>query len=279
MSKGCVFISYRRDDSAGYARAIYNQLAQFFSAERIFMDVDSIEPGLEFDKAINLAVGRCDILLAIIGKHWMDKQEENKLRINDPNDFVRLEISTALSRNIRVIPVLLDGTTMPEEEELPESLRLLARRQAFEINSSRFNSDLDRLIKLICKTLGETRKQYKSVSGRYFWMLSGLSFGVLVGILISAHNFHSWRFLDFVATILFAALNGVIIGYRAYAAFRGHADNDYSNDNSKSNDIGGVINNDDNLYIANALSDNDINFDFDGISSCDGDSHEVGDIS
>ena len=156
MSNGHIFISYRRDDTAGFTRAIYDQLAERFTNERIFMDVDAIEPGLPFDEVITQAVSRCEILLAMIGKHWMDQQPGAVPRINDEKDFVRLEIAAALSRNIRVIPVLLDGVGMPSEELLPEPLRALARRNAIEIGGgARFNSDVDRLIEAVSKALGE----------------------------------------------------------------------------------------------------------------------------
>jgi TIR domain len=179
MSNGHIFISYRREDSAGYTRAIYNGLAQHFSKEGIFMDVDAIEPGVPFDEAIRQAVGQCDVLLAVIGRHWMDRQEGVGPRINDPKDFVRLEISTALSRDVRVIPVLLDGASMPSEEALPEPLRLLARRHAVEISNSRFNSDMERLVTSIRKVFKEsnrpTRKQrlrgYRSI---LYWLAGGL---------------------------------------------------------------------------------------------------------
>src|SRR5512139_2316322 len=126
MSNGQIFISYRRDDSSGYARALYDRLVQHFSKERVFMDVDAIEPGLPFDEAIKRALDQCEVLLVVIGKRWMDKQEGVGLRINDPKDFVRLEIAAGLSRNIRVVPVLLEGASMPTEDELPEPLRDLA---------------------------------------------------------------------------------------------------------------------------------------------------------
>jgi hypothetical protein len=113
MSNGYIFISYRRDDAAGYARAIYDQFVQHFSAQRVFIDVDAIEPGLPFDEAIERAVAKCDILLAIIGRRWFDRQTDTTSRLNDPKDFVRLEIAAALSRNVRVIPVLLDGAACP----------------------------------------------------------------------------------------------------------------------------------------------------------------------
>jgi TIR domain len=154
---GHIFISYRRDDSAGYTRAIYDRLVDRFSRDRVFMDVDAIEPGLVFDEVINRAVGRCEILLAIIGEDWMKPQADGASRIHAPKDFVRLEISAALSRNIRVIPVLLDGATMPAEDKLPEALRSLALRNAIEVSSTRFDSDVDRLVESVAKALGESR--------------------------------------------------------------------------------------------------------------------------
>jgi hypothetical protein len=280
MSKGGIFISYRRDDSAGYARAIYNQLVKYFSEDRIFMDAETIEPGLEFDKAIQLALDHCDIFLAIIGKHWLGKLEENNMRINDPNDFVRAEISIALSRDIRVIPILLDGTPMPDEKLLPEPLIPLVRRHAFEINSSRFNFDLDRLIKIICKALGENSNLNKPMDKRYYWLAGGLFSGVLVGIFVGAPYFQKVAIIDSVITILnFAGLGliAAMLGYRKFAfisAMAGYIVNVFhggSSDNNLPDNIhteehtpDKSPNDDDNLYIANVLSDNDIEFDFDG---------------
>lgn len=157
MSNGHIFISYRRDDSAGYTRAIYDRLVDSFSKERVFMDVDAIEPGLVFDEVINRAVGHCEILLAIIGKDWMKPQADGASRIHAPKDFVRLEIGAALSRNIRVIPVLLDGATMPAEDKLPEALRSLALRNAIEISNTRFDSDVDRLVESVARALGASQ--------------------------------------------------------------------------------------------------------------------------
>lgn len=153
MGDGHIFISYRRDDSAGYTRAIHAQLAQRFSADNIFMDVDSIEPGLPFDKVIGDAVGQCDVLLAMIGKRWLEPRDGAGPRMNDPRDFVRIEIAAALSRNIRVIPVLLDGATMPTEDVLPEPLRPLAWRNAIEVSNSRFSSDVERLAQAVDKAI------------------------------------------------------------------------------------------------------------------------------
>lgn len=150
---GKVFISYRREDAAGYARAIYEELTERFTADRIFMDVDAIEPGLPFDEVIRNAVGQCEALLVLIGARWLAPQPDGKTRLEDERDFVRLEIAAALARNIRVIPVLLDGTPMPKEAELPEALRGLVWRNAIEVSNTRFPSDVDRLAQVLAKVL------------------------------------------------------------------------------------------------------------------------------
>jgi TIR domain len=155
MSNGLIFISYRREDAAGYARAIYDRVARHFSEERVFMDVDAIQPGLPFDEAIEKAVGQCEILLALIGRNWLTQGTGAGPRINDPKDYVRMEIATALSRNVRVIPVLLDGAKMPNEEELPEPLRALSRRHAIEMSHSSFKSDVEGLISAVRNALRE----------------------------------------------------------------------------------------------------------------------------
>ncbi len=156
MRRGQIFISYRRDDAAGYARALYGRLVQHFPTERVFMDVDAIEPGLPFDEAIQRALDQCEVLLVVIGKRWLEAAAGKTPRINDPEDFVRLEIAAALARNIRVIPLLLDGARMPSEADLPEPLRALARRNALEVSNSRFQADTDRLLATIRKALGES---------------------------------------------------------------------------------------------------------------------------
>jgi len=178
MTSGRIFISYRRDDSAGFTRAIYERLVQRFSRDRIFMDVDTIEPGLPFDQVINQAVGSCDILLAMIGKHWMERPPGGTPRLENPKDFVRIEIAAALSRNIRVIPVLLDAAVMPAEDALPEPLRPLALRNAIEISNTRFESDVNRLADAISQALSEPdgMRHPKTAFTRrplVYWLLGG----------------------------------------------------------------------------------------------------------
>ena len=155
---GKVFISYRRQDAAGYARAIYEELTERFTPDRIFMDVDAIEPGLPFDEVIRNAVGQCEALLVLIGSRWLAPQPDGRTRLEDERDFVRLEIAAALARNIRVIPVLLDGTPMPREAELPEALRGLVWRNAIELSNTRFTADVNRLAEVLAKVLGDGDK-------------------------------------------------------------------------------------------------------------------------
>ena len=149
MTRG-IFISYRRSDSSGYAGRIFDRLAPSFSREHVFMDVDNIELGVDFVEVLSDRVASCDALLAIIGHDWLNSLDaRGKRRLDDPHDFVRIEIEAALKRNTRVIPVLVEGATMPSSEELPEPLKGLARRQGVEISHNRFDSDADILIRAL----------------------------------------------------------------------------------------------------------------------------------
>lgn len=151
---GDIFISYRRDDSAGFARAVHEQLVARFPRHRVFMDVEAIEPGLPFDEVIRRAIGECAVLLVLIGRHWVEPQADGRSRLFDPADFVRIEIASALARDVRVMPVLLDGAVMPTEAALPEPLRPLAHRNAIELGNSRFGADIDRLAGAVSRALG-----------------------------------------------------------------------------------------------------------------------------
>jgi len=153
MRTAQVFISYRRDDAAGYARAVYAELAREFGAERIFIDVDDIAAGQAFDKAIRREVGAAQVLLALIGRRWLGERDGAPARIHDVDDFVRIEVATGLARGMRVIPLLLDGAPMPSEAQLPEALRPLARRNALELDNSRFAADIKRLVATLRETL------------------------------------------------------------------------------------------------------------------------------
>jgi formylglycine-generating enzyme required for sulfatase activity len=147
MGNSRIFISYRREDSAGYAGRIFDRLKAHFPDAQIFMDVDTISPGDDFIVSIEKAVSSCDVFIALIGKQWVSIQDrQGNRRLDNPNDFVRIELTTALKRNIRVIPVLLHDTPMPRAEELPEDLAKLTRRNALEISHESFNDGINRLI-------------------------------------------------------------------------------------------------------------------------------------
>ena len=143
---GGVFISYRREDSGGFAGRIYDRLSNKLGRDNVFFDVDAIRPGLDFVDVLSDRVGKCDALVAVIGKHWVSSADsQNQRRLDDPSDFVRVEIEAALQRKVPVIPVLVDGAGMPQPGELPDSLKRLTRRQAIEISHARFDSDAERL--------------------------------------------------------------------------------------------------------------------------------------
>lgn len=156
---GGIFISYRREDSAGHAGRIYDRLSDRFGRDKVFMDVAGIEPGVDFVEAIDRAVGSCDVLLVIIGNKWLSCTDAaGKRRLDDPQDFIRLETATALKRGIRVVPVLVQKAIMPTEDDLPDDLKALARRQATEIDDTHWDSDTGQLIETLAKLLpGETK--------------------------------------------------------------------------------------------------------------------------
>lgn len=144
MSAG-IFISYRREDSAGHAGRLYDRLSDRFGEEQVFMDL-TIEPGVDFVEVIDTAVTSCGVLLALIGDEWLGPEGSDERHFDDPRDYVGLEISTALERGIPIVPVLVQGAQMPRPEELPEALTALARRNAIELSDARWSYDVGRLI-------------------------------------------------------------------------------------------------------------------------------------
>src|SRR6516164_6675547 len=152
-----IFISYRRDEAGHAAGRLVDHLSRTFSPDQLFFDIDNIEPGLEFKKEISKRVEACDVLLALIGPKWLSTSDDRGARrLDNPNDFVRLEIETALARDIRVVPLLIDGARMPQPEDLPESLRPLLDRQHVELDHERFGSEVEKVIKALSKVVTPT---------------------------------------------------------------------------------------------------------------------------
>jgi len=155
-----LFINYRRDDTRHAAGRLYDRLTTHFSDDQVFMDIDQIEPGEDFVEAINRKVSICDIAIVLIGPRWLHATDASgKRRLDDEEDFVRMEIVAALRRNIRVIPVLVDRAQMPRKEDLPEALAPLSRRNAIELSETRFHADVNRLIEAIEKSLAVPEKK------------------------------------------------------------------------------------------------------------------------
>jgi hypothetical protein len=142
-----IFISYRRDDSEGEAGRLYDDLVRAYGNDAVFMDVAGIAPGLDFRKAIDDNVAGCGVFLAVVGPQWATiTGADGHRRLDDPNDFVRLEVASALTRNIAVIPVLVHDAHMPHPDQLPDSIKDFAYRNSVEISHARWNSDVTLLI-------------------------------------------------------------------------------------------------------------------------------------
>ena len=157
---GRVFMSYRRDDTDFPAGWLYERLSSHLGREQVFKDVDSIELGDDFVQIITSAVGSCDVLLALIGDRWLEvTNDTGQRRLDDPHDFVRLELEAALKRKVRVIPILLGAASMPTADQLPASLSKLTRRQALQLTPARFEANIGRLLRVLDRTLAEQQTQ------------------------------------------------------------------------------------------------------------------------
>jgi hypothetical protein len=143
-----VFVSYRREDSADVTGRIYDRLLQSFDGQNIFKDVDSIPLGADFRVHLDEMVARCDVFLAVIGEQWLKAVDSSgKRRLDDPADFVRIEIESALKRGIPVIPMLVRAAVMPSEAQLPSSLKGLSYRNGIPVRADPdFHNDMNRLI-------------------------------------------------------------------------------------------------------------------------------------
>jgi hypothetical protein len=143
---GKIFINYRRDDSIGTAGRLHDRLVRDLGRDNVFMDVDDIPAGADFVDYLNGQVSGCSMLLAVIGPLWLEaKDDSGRRRLDNPTDYVRVEIAAALARNIPVAPVLVDGARIPKADELPDDLKPLARRNAIEVRNAQFSRDADAL--------------------------------------------------------------------------------------------------------------------------------------
>ena len=158
-----IFISYRREDSAAIAHALYRELSARFGAGSVFIDVEDIGLGEDFAATIDEKVGFCDALVAVIGPQWLTAAgADGRPRLDDPHDWVRLEIASALSRDIKVFPVLVDGARLPDQRDLPPALGALTQSQALELATDRVEHGMARLA-------GALEAVGKRASGANLW--------------------------------------------------------------------------------------------------------------
>jgi hypothetical protein len=180
-----IFINYRREDTLATAGRLHDRFAAAFGDKNIFMDVEHIPAGEDFVKHLRDQVSACQVLLALVGPHWLEiRDATGKRRIDHPEDFVRIEISSALNRDIRVIPVLVDGASMPKVDELPEDLRALSTRHAVELRNTQFHSDAERLVERVHKIVGVRSRKWPlriGAAGVLALMLCLLAVGLELG--------------------------------------------------------------------------------------------------
>lgn len=183
-----IFISYRREDSAGFAGRLADALEKGLGAERVFRDVDDIRPGQDFVDAIETQLRQMDVVLVLIGPQWSVITRDGVRRLDDPDDFVRQEIRLALTLGKPVIPVLVGGARMPAERDLPEDIRGLARRQAFSLSDPGWKGDVTRLGEAIRPLLGG-RHRAGPAPRHLAWWLAGAALAGLLATLM----FAPWR--------------------------------------------------------------------------------------
>lgn len=159
MEFGKIFINYRREDAQHAAGRLYDAFEGEFSREQLFIDIDHIEEGSDFADVLQRQVAQCDVLLAVIGPHWASARDPktNARRIDNANDFVRIEIEAARDRDITIIPVLIDDTPMPPPEAFPESIRIVNRLQLARVRHEQFKEDARRIFPRVRKAFEEAR--------------------------------------------------------------------------------------------------------------------------
>ena len=183
-----IFINYRRQDTEGYVGRLYDYLARHFERDALFMDVDSIPPGADFVTVLEDAVAACDVFIAMIGPQWLTAADEaGERRLDHWNDFVRIEIASALKQGKLVIPVLVGRARMPTPAELPEDLIALARRNAIEVSHQRFSYDVDKLVAAIKEAMPAT-PSYKPRAGSAALQRKELALKVVRDDLVNASN-------------------------------------------------------------------------------------------
>jgi hypothetical protein len=173
-----IFINYRRDDTSGYSGRLEERLASTFGNDAVFMDLGDIHPGTNFVRAIDESLARCDVMIVLIGRRWLEAEDASgRRRLDKPDDFVRLEIAKALERKMRILPVLVSSATMPSASDLPAPIAGLASIQALELSDERWDYDCEQLINAI----GGARRS----TNRKLWMAMTVAILAVAGIIFA----------------------------------------------------------------------------------------------
>lgn len=145
-----VFLEYRRDDARAYAGRLADRLRSHFGSDAVFMDIEAIQLGVDFVESLVKALESSHVVLALIGPNWLSASDsQGRRRLDDPDDIVRVALRAAFERNIRVIPVLVDGASIPRQDELPADIAQLARINAIALDDARWDYDVERLIEAV----------------------------------------------------------------------------------------------------------------------------------
>ncbi len=181
-----IFISYRKDDSKWNTQILYDRLTQFFPAKSLFKDFNTIKAGENYRNSIDNALEKCHVLLVVMGKDWLNITDTDKRRrLENPEDLVRIEIASALKRNIRVIPVLFDNIDMPASSSLPEDLQPLTLRQCISVSETNFDYDIRHLAEAIKnKAIENTHTPFLTSLLKYRIIIPALCF-IIIGWLIN----------------------------------------------------------------------------------------------
>jgi TIR domain len=225
-----IFISYRREDGAQDAGRIRDRLSWEFPSASIFMDVDDIPPGAEFVSRINEAISGCDALLVVIGRRWLDLLSDRGRRGgNDQTDYVRIEIGSALKRDIPVIPILLDGAQMPGGDLLPDDIKALSNRNGLSVRFASFQRDVDPLVRRL-RPFSDSwaTRMFKSLVVRevLFCLLAWLG-GVVLSlatlfvfvVMLAAPNSGDSFILPYLGSLCFLTLIAVVAARRFAVRF------------------------------------------------------------
>jgi TIR domain len=206
-----IFISYRRDDSAGFAGRLAENLGRVFGRDRVFIDVH-IPPGSDFVDAIERVVGSCDVLIAVIGRRWLTASDgDGRPRLPDPEDFLRQEIQTALSCGLQIVPALVDGATLPAPRELPSPLRPLLRHQAIQLTHEHWERDVAWLQERLQPRTGAARRRRALAAAG----LAGALAAATAAVSILRHHAAAPNDLDrALGASRPAAIHGTVIDFR-----------------------------------------------------------------